>query len=100
MKKVSIGPRSINHGNTGQTTIGTTAGQLSTNTRSLAGGRILIKAHAANTGFIYVGFVPGVATTTGYQLDAGEEVEVPAASESIIYIIGSAAGQVVSYLSH
>jgi hypothetical protein len=38
--------------------------------------RCLVKALKANTGAIYLG-VNGVSSSTGYQLNAGEEVDLP-----------------------
>ena len=59
---------------------------------------IRIKALAANaTGMVYVGLA-GVTTGTGYQLAAGDELQLfntYVADAGSIYIIGSTSGMVV-----
>ena len=53
------------------TTAGTAVQLVTTSTR--CNGPLMVKALTANTGYIYVGTVSGdVASTNGYELDAGE----------------------------
>jgi hypothetical protein len=77
--------------------IGTTALQLTTNASPLNTG-IRIKALAGNTNKVYVGLV-GVTTATGYELSAGNDVQVPCKDASTIYVIGGAAGQEVRFIA-
>jgi methylaspartate ammonia-lyase len=56
-----------------------------------------IKAHAGNTGFVYVGDA-AVSSTNGFQLDNGEEVFLAIDDPSKIYVIGSADNQDVSWI--
>jgi hypothetical protein len=83
------------HGN--QVTVGTAAVQL-----DLIGYEvrksIKIKALAANTGKVYVGR-PGVTTGRGYELSAGEELELKVDDLRNVWLIASAASQVVCWIS-
>lgn len=82
---------------TGQTTVGTTAAQVSST--SLPAALVSIKALAANTGTVYVGDSSSVTSSTGYPLAAGEETPpLPVANVDDLYIIGSAANQTVAFL--
>ena len=61
---------------------------------------IQIKALAANTGKVYVGYDNDVVTTTGYELSAGQEVFISLAEVQDAYnvwIIASAASQGVCW---
>lgn len=85
----------IVHGQKAVTTSGTGVALASSSTPVNQG--VWIKALQGNSGFIYVG-LNGVATSTGYQLDAAESVFIPIADLSTIYIDCSVNGEGVSYI--
>lgn len=59
---------------------------------------VKVKANLGNTDNVYVGKA-GVLTTTGYELDAGEETPwIPVADLSDVALIGGAASQGVSLI--
>jgi len=58
---------------------------------------VTIKALHANTGWIYVGTNP-VTSTTGFVLDAGEQVFIEVANLATVYIDSSVNGEGVSYI--
>jgi hypothetical protein len=47
---------------------------------------------------VYVGHGNGVSTTNGFQLDAGERVEIPIDSLDKVWVVGGAASQGYSWL--
>ena len=63
---------------------------------------VLVKAAIANTGQVYVGDSSVTAAaadaTSGFELNRGESVVMPVAKPSLIYVIGSAAGQKVFWV--
>jgi hypothetical protein len=61
---------------------------------------IYIKAKLANTGNVYIGHDNTVTSSTGHELDAGEEVFIPF-SKGInnIFVIADADNQGVTYLA-
>jgi hypothetical protein len=73
-----------------EVTLGTTA--------ALTSG-IRVKAKHANTGWIYVG-LNGVSSTTGFVLDAGEEVFLEVADRATVFIDSSVNGEGVSYIGN
>lgn len=80
----------------GQTTVATA------NTHGVLGNGLLasgvrVKALHANTGWIYVG-QDGVTATTGYVLDAGEDVFLEVDNLADVYICPSVNGEGVSYI--
>jgi len=77
----------------GQTTVGTTAVQLTTTTTSLSFG-VLVKADQNNTGNVYVGD-SSVSTTNGFKLSPGQAIEIEIDDASKIYVIADAADQKV-----
>jgi len=81
----------------GQTTVGTTEVQL-TSTSSKAVFGVLVVADDANTGIVYLG-KKGVSTTTGLRLDAGDGVNIEIDDPSKIYLIATATGQKVQWIS-
>lgn len=87
-------------GVTGQKTV-TTAGtpvQLTASTRPLSEG-VLIRAKAANNGYIYVGFgASGVSSTLGYELSPGESTLVPVKRADGIWIDSSVSGEGVCFM--
>lgn len=58
---------------------------------------LTIKALSTNTDFVYVGKA-GVVAGTGFELDAGEEVFIPARNADLVYVIGGAASQAICVL--
>ena len=88
-------PTTIYHGQKTVTTAGTEVA-LAASQAILSGVRI--KALAANTGDIYVGANP-VTSSTGFVLDAGEEVFVEVANLATVYIDSSVNGEGVSYIA-
>ena len=77
----------------GQITV-TTAGTAVQGT-DVVGGAFLLKAHADNTGIIYVGNVSGdVASTNGYPLEANEDgIEVIVGNLSALWFDSSVNGE-------
>lgn len=85
---------------TGERAIGAAAVQLPDVECDL----IRIRASNGNSGDIFVGG-SGVTAgdgadddTTGYQLDAGQEIELPVRNASQIYVIASAASQAITFI--
>ena len=87
-------PTAIVHGQNIVTTAGTEVA-LGASTPLYSGVRV--KALHANTGWIYVGANP-VTATTGYVLDAGEEVFLEVADLATVFIDASVNGEGVSYI--
>ena len=52
-----------------------------------------VKALAGNAGSVFVGAAGTVSATQGYQLDAGESVQLPVESAEVLSIVGSEASQ-------
>jgi hypothetical protein len=52
---------------------------------------ITIKAFTANSGILYIGSNANVSADNGYQLPAGEQVEIPVDSPDKCWIIGDSA---------
>lgn len=82
---------------TGQKTIGGTSAQLIASSTPAYQG-VLIKAHTANTGRVYVDAANPASTTTGVELSAGDAILIPVDDANKIYLIASAANQVISYM--
>jgi hypothetical protein len=61
--------------------------------------RITIKAHAANSGNIYIGD-SGVTADKGFELDGGEELTIDSYTFNEVYLIGSVAAQKYSYVCY
>ena len=66
---------------------------------------VKIKANLANTDNVYVGTATGVTvpnaatdTTTGFPLDAGQELELLTDNLDRLWFIGGAASQAISYI--
>ena len=73
-------------------------------TSGMAGNGILVKAANSNTGTVYVGVSSAVTAgtldaTDGFELGAGESVQVELNDPSKIYVIGSASGQKVFWVA-
>ena len=88
--------------NTDTKTVGTTVVQISTFNNQLKWG-VQIVADASNTNGVWVGVKPnlsaGTAGTSGFKLEPGASILVPAEKESGVYCISDGADQVISYLS-
>ena len=80
--------------NTGQVAMTGSAVQLTASADDIGG--IVVKAHDANPGKVYVGGGSGVLTTTGFELGAGQAVSLALNTQSIVYAIG-ASGNSVSW---
>jgi hypothetical protein len=87
---------SCGHGFTGQATIGATAVQLSSTSTPLARG-VIVKIDGANSGYVCVGFSAGVTTSTGFKMSPDELEDIDIDDLSKLWLIGSAAGQVISW---
>jgi hypothetical protein len=94
----SISEESLGNFLYGQVTAGETAVPLSHVTGQYAAKYVKIKPLAANTGKVYVGDL-NVTANNGYELAPGAELELKVYDLTSIYVIGSAAGQVVSWIS-
>ena len=81
----------------GQKTFGTTAEFLS-DAIDVPLTKIRIKAPTGNTDFLFIGG-PAVTATTGFSLDATEEVELEIQKLGDIQIIGGAADQVAEWIA-
>lgn len=86
----------------GKKTIGTSTGQISTNSRLLVFG-ILIKADVNNAGIVYIGnrnLTAGTAhATDGMPLEAGDSIFLEFDSLHKVYLKASAADQKVFYMA-
>lgn len=81
----------------GRRTIGATAGSLETaEDKAIAG--VVLKADASNSGTVYVGN-SNVTTSNGFPLTAGQSLEIQADSTAAIWVVGSAAGQIVHWIA-
>jgi len=83
--------------------VGAAAVQLSATSRALEQG-VLVRASNSNTNTIYLGASNAVtadtnAATDGYELGAGEAVEVEASDLDEIWLISDAAAQKVFYIA-
>lgn len=85
-------PAAIRNGNA---VVGTTASQMTATSTTVR--KVYLKAPSTNTGIVYVG-AAGVTTTTGYELQAGQSVELEISNLNLIYVIASAAAQAIRWL--
>lgn len=86
-------PTTFYHGQTTVTTAGTEVALASS--QALLSG-VTIKAMAGNTGFMYVGKNP-VTSTTGFELDAGEQIFIETDNLADVYVDSSVNGEKVCY---
>jgi hypothetical protein len=82
--------------NYGQTTVGTSAVQLTTTSTPCVKG-VLVKALAANTAKVYIGN-NSVTTSNGYELSAGQEVFIQVDDVNKLYAISTTTGQKVCWI--
>jgi len=83
---------------TGQVTVGTSEADLSASSVAVPNGfALVIKAHDANTGLVYVGLT-GLSAADGYELGAGDHVALYVTDLATVKLIASAADQKVSYI--
>ena len=78
----------------------TTAGtpvQMTTNASKLSTG-VFVRALAANTGKIYVGFANTVSSSTGFELSAGETLPLEINHADGVWIDASVNGEGVCFL--
>lgn len=87
-------PLTFHHGQKTVTTAGTEVALASTQ----AIHHVTIKALHANTGMIFVGKNP-VTSSTGFVLDAGEQIFVEVDDLADVYIDSSVNGEGVSYIA-
>lgn len=59
---------------------------------------VTIKANAGNTGKVYVGHDANVTAATGFQLAAGESVEIAVDTLAKVFVIADAASQGYSWV--
>lgn len=79
---------------TSQTTVGVAAVQLAATPLSIRKG-VSIKALSSNSGSIFIGPNNSVTTSTGYELDASEALDMDLDYHAEIWAIADAAAQVV-----
>jgi hypothetical protein len=60
---------------------------------------VRVQAASGNSGFIYVGHDGSVTASNGWELDAGEHIEIPVDSPRKIWVIGSEANQAAKWLA-
>lgn len=61
-------------------------------------GKVIIKALAGNTGNVYLGYDTSVTTATGFQLDAGDEIELNIDNLNKLYRICDGTADSVCYM--
>ena len=82
----------------GQTTVGTTAVQLTSESIPTERG-VLIKADDDNTGNVYIGKDNTVSTTTGFRLNAGQGITIEVDDASKIWLVADAGSQKVHWIA-
>jgi hypothetical protein len=88
----------IMNGAFGNTTFGTTAGQLS-DAAEFPCRKVKIKAAPGNSGDLYVGLAGSVTSLNGWTLDAGQEIEIEVEKLGDVWVIGGAASQVAEWIA-
>jgi hypothetical protein len=83
---------------TGHGSVGGTAARLYNDNAKLAKG-VRIKADLTNGNNIYVGSSEHVAVDAGFELDAGEFVEIAVDTLDKVWVIGGAADQGYSWVA-
>lgn len=95
--EVEVPISSLSAGKTSQQTIGTSAVQVSitplANRRSVS-----FKSLSSNTDTIYIGFISGVTSGSGWPLDAGESMDLELDDTASFYAIAGAADQRLAIL--
>lgn len=82
---------------TGQRTVGTTVvGLVATVTSATRG--VQLKASASNSGTVYVGHSSSASSSNGLSLAAGEGLLLKVDDAQKIFLVSTAADQVVEYL--
>jgi hypothetical protein len=81
----------------GQKTVTTAGTEVALGASTALKSGVRVKALHGNTGWIYVGGNP-VTSSTGYVLDAGEEVFVEVSNLATVYIDASVNGEGVSFI--
>lgn len=92
IQKVTVEEFKSGHGS-----VGTSAAQVSAHALR-AVKCVKIKADLGNSDNVYVGYDNTVASSNGYQLDAGEEVIIEIDALNKVWVIGGAASQGYSWL--
>lgn len=87
----------VNAFRTGQATVGLTEQALPAPGIEVRNG-LRIRAAATNTGLIYIGR-PGVTTATGFELGAGQEIDLEVDGKVNMSVIASAITQKLSWLA-
>lgn len=91
----TVGPQQIS----GQITV-TSAGTEVQGTAVKTPNGVFVKAMGANTGYMYVGNNGDgtVSSTTGYELDAGDQIYIPVAMLSDLWVDASVNGEKVCWV--
>lgn len=102
-KSVQLDGQTRSAVNTGAKTVGTSVVQVGTNTRPLKWG-VQVVADAANTAGVWVGvrsnLTAGTADgTSGFKLEPGASILVPAPTETDVYAVSTSTDQTVTFLS-
>ena len=59
---------------------------------------VIVKARSTNSGIVFVGNSNAVTVGTGFELEPGASVTLPITNSNLVWLIGSAAGQVVTWV--
>lgn len=89
-------PRTEKTLQTGQTTVGTSAVQVTSSDIGCVQG-VTVRAAAANAGTVYIGNSSGVTTSTGFELGAGQAEFFAVEKVDLLYAIASEASQSISW---
>jgi len=82
----------------GQTTVGTTAVRLTSESTPAKKG-VVIKADDDNTGNVYIGKDNTVSTTKGFRLGAGQGITIEVDDASKIWLVADADSQKVHWIA-
>ena len=89
--------RSVEIFRAGQLTVGVAGVQLMEDSTPMTYG-VTIKADASNANNVFVGRI-NVSATTGFVLDAGEEIFIPIRSLNKVHLIADAVDQKVHWIT-
>ena len=79
---------------TGQQAVTTSAVALPTTTDII---QVVIKANRANAAPVYIG-PAGVTTVTGFELGAGDAIQLTTENMGLLYVIAAAGGNSISWI--
>lgn len=92
-----VGIKAVDSGGIGQTTVGTTAVQITEEATYIKS--VSIKALATNTGKVYIGSDNTVTVNTGYELLARDSVDKDIANLADVWLIADTASQKICYMT-